>query len=563
MPQMEVVPYKNPGNVEVLNYIRGIASNDYQNRVPAATKANIDDAIESMWNYTPARNQFQDALVNLIGAQILRNNTWTNPLAKFKQGQMANGETIEEVQVGLLKARSYNFDADALEREIFGRENNEVQSRWHKIDRQDRYKLSVSRLALRRAFLSPNGISDFISKLMQQITTSDNWDEFLITCNLFRKYYEEDGFFKVNVPSLSNAQAGSNEAKYFLRTIREYTDTLPFISRQYNAAKMPVSAQPEQLELFMTPRGKAVLDVDGLAAAFNIDKANVSSRITVIPDERFDIPGVQGILTTREFFLIMDQFMDMQEMNNPAGVYTNYWWHHHELISASPFAPAIMFTSGEADTVVIIDYQIDGINDYTVTDLYTQGAVANSTVSRGGAYLVATTAITSPAGGPNNGVTLSVIGARSGKTRITQNGVLIIGQDEPSTTITVHGTATDDHTFQKDIVLTVTGSLLSGSVGQQIDDDQTAISNRHLPIVQPDNGAQEGTRLTVTNGEWDTEGLTFAYQWRRGTTDISGATDNQYIAVAADRGQAISARVTATKGAATKAATSRSVTVAA
>lgn len=71
-----------------------------------------------------------------------------------------------------------------------------------------------------------------------------------------------------------------------------------------------------------------------------------------------------------------------------------------------------------------------------------------------------------------------------------------------------------------------------------------------------------GKKLTATPGEWDTEGLTFAYQWQADGTDIAGATSATYKVKQADQGKALTVVVTATKGSLPPGtATSEAVTV--
>lgn len=61
-----------------------------------------------------------------------------------------------------------------------------------------------------------------------------------------------------------------------------------------------------------------------------------------------------------------------------------------------------------------------------------------------------------------------------------------------------------------------------------------------------------GYTLAVSNGLW-TQDIAYAptsysYQWKRGGTNISGATGNSYVTTALDAGQTITATVTATNG---------------
>ncbi len=56
-----------------------------------------------------------------------------------------------------------------------------------------------------------------------------------------------------------------------------------------------------------------------------------------------------------------------------------------------------------------------------------------------------------------------------------------------------------------------------------------------------------GKKLTASPGEWDTEGLTFAYQWQKDGVDIPGATKDTYKVKPKDQGGALTVVVTASK----------------
>jgi subtilisin family serine protease len=72
-----------------------------------------------------------------------------------------------------------------------------------------------------------------------------------------------------------------------------------------------------------------------------------------------------------------------------------------------------------------------------------------------------------------------------------------------------------------------------------------------------------GKTLTASPGEWDTEGLAFAYQWQSNGADIAGATAATYKVTAANQGAVITVVVTASAEGLTPAtATSEGVTVA-
>ncbi len=84
--------------------------------------------------------------------------------------------------------------------------------------------------------------------------------------------------------------------------------------------------------------------------------------------------------------------------------------------------------------------------------------------------------------------------------------------------------------------------------------------NTEPPTIMGD--PEVGRTLTADPGEWDTEGLTFSYQWQRDGTDIPGATGETYKPVKADSGKTLTVVVTASKeGMASASATSAGVMV--
>lgn len=437
---LDVRPFrKNLSNIEILNAIRGERSNAYQDRIPEATKANIDQVIQNLLDYAPDRNEFVDGLVNRIGLVLFKNQVWTNPLAQFKRGKLEYGDTIEEIMNGLLNARRYIAERDYLEKDIFGKEIPEVKVAYHKVDRQDFYKLTVVEADLRKAFLNPNGLMTFINNLISMAVTSDNWDEFLLMAGLFNNYYKAGGFFKLNVPDIGDVDSDEADNKRALRAVRTIAGNLRFLSRHYNAAGLPVAATADELVLFITPEANAAMDVEALAGAFNIEKAKVPSRIIEIPKEHFP-PGAWGVLTTRDFFVVADSRIETTNAYNPVGLNTNYFLHHWEVISASLFVPAILLTTEPGDEIVDVITPVTSVS--ALTAINADGQTVTDFV-RGQMYEVNATAVTTPAGGANNAVRYVMTGHKSKLSRISQSGAVLIGHDETATSVTITAYAVD------------------------------------------------------------------------------------------------------------------------
>jgi hypothetical protein len=445
-------------NADILNAIRKVGSTDYQRRIPAATKANIQDTLQALLTNRPSWNEFSDALLNRVGLEIYRGKSWSNKLGKFKRGMLNHGDTIEEIAVGLAEGYVYDADRDYLEKAIFGQERPEVQAAYHKINRQVTYKLTVNASMLRRAFDDEFGLSTFISSLMDSVYNADEVDEFAAMTSLFHEYFANGGFHKVNVPDIGASVSTEADAKVFLRKARALADTLTFMSRDYNAAGMPVFADRDELELFITPEANAAIDVGALAAAFNVDYAAMPFRITVIPAKDFRIPGVQAILTTRDFFIVADTYFEIMEQVNAAGRYTNHFLHHDQVLSTSLFVPAVLFWTGAEDVITINETPVTDIDPIVVLDK--NGNVATALL-RGELYELTGSAVTDPENGFNDAVRFTLEGVESVRTYIAGQSSLWVAADELSEAITITATATDDNTFTEVLTLPVNGDRLT------------------------------------------------------------------------------------------------------
>jgi hypothetical protein len=494
---VKVPRYKPMSNVDLLNSFRNEASPEFRRRVPVSTQANIRSNLEKMYQYTAGRNEFIPALINKIGMSILRPKIYNNPLAEFKMGMLNSGDTVEEIIVGLAKAHTYDPTREYGEDTLFGIEDLDVQTSYHKITRQEFYKVTINDLMLKRAFLNDeSGLWDFVALQFAAATISDNADEFTQTLAILPEYYRLNGFFKVNVPDISDPNSGEDEAKEFTRTVRALADTLPMYPwTHYNAAKMPIVTDVNELMLITTPEAKAAMDVEALAGMFNVAMGQINQRIVLIPAEAVaDIPGFQGVLTTKNFWVIMDTLLETREQQNAAGLYSNHFFHHHEIISASRFETAILLTTEPGDTITRTVTPVTGIDPLEVYDVDTQALV--TTFARGKRYLAVSDATTE---GYNTGVQFELLSATpnvplSPLTRIFQTGGIEISADEEATSITVRSIALDSPTeIKQETTFTVAGTRISFLPVDIFPD----ADNDNIVEATPKAPTQVGNKVTI------------------------------------------------------------------
>lgn len=356
-------------------YLSG--SNDFQQRVPNPTIEGIDATSKFIFDPMNRKylNEFMDAFVNRIGSQIVHNNAWENPLSVFKGATMRYGSTIQESAVKWIKAHSYNVEDDSL----LAVQRPEAAVWYHTVNRQDRYDITVEQPDLRMAFADEMGLNRLIDAIMTVPRNSDNYDEYLCMLNQIAYYEQNWGFFKHRVSAAPTDEATGKE---FLKAVRAYANKLQFPTSLYSPVSaeygIPTFAKPNELVLFVTADAAASIDVDTLASVFNLDKAEAKYRQIVLPE--LPIPNAFAMLTTDAFFVASDYVYTNESFYNPQTLATNYYLHHWEIVSASPFVPAILFTTDTATGVPTITQSVTGVNITPSAQTVEPGGTVDMTV---------------------------------------------------------------------------------------------------------------------------------------------------------------------------------------
>jgi hypothetical protein len=329
-------------------------TNDFQQRIPDPTQAGISATMSALFQPMNGQyfNQFMDILVNRIAYTYVRGQNYKNPLAVFKGNKINYGSTIQEIAPKWIKAHSYEDDAETLLK--LHRPESEVW--YHSQNRRDQYPISVNVDELRTAFTNEYGLNNLVAQLMNTPNNADEYDEFNIMKNLIAEYETRWGFYKYH---LDDYPADDASGKAFLTALQTLGGKLQFPSSVYSGTDIPVFAQPSELVLLVTPEAQASLNVNTLAALFNVDLAKVSYR-TVLIDE-FPIPDAVALLTTEDFFVCHDTLYNTTSFWNPQTLTTTYWLNHWGVYSVSPFVPAILFTTAAGTVTPTIKQAVTGL----------------------------------------------------------------------------------------------------------------------------------------------------------------------------------------------------------
>ena len=469
-------PLAGKGDVEIFNAVRSATSPQFQTRIPSATQGNIRNAVDTMRNFPYLRDEFTGVLIQRLIGLYVQHADWDDPLKLIGSPRTLKryGSTYEQAAVGLVKARTRNFNKEYLGDDVYGRYSLPTASVFHPLTFDHYYPVTIPEDALLTAFDGESGMSDYIAEIMNAPILSDRNDMYVMKTQCFAEYARKGGFWRVQSPDVGAADSTEADAKGLLRQIQEMANTLkslPMSSMaRFNAMSWVTPWRDSEAILFATPAVIAALNVEALAAAFNIDKANVPYRIIPIPEDMFGLGGdsgkVQAVLTTEDFFFQWDEMLETTNSPvNPIDGTRNIFYKHRGSITPNPFANAILFWTGEGstDTIVLPDTLTTSKPTFEIRlRKYGETAITPQNVSRGDLVQVVSTiesANKATATFQPAGIKYAVEGATSQFTSIDNDGILRCGLDETAETLKVTAQATYINPATPEIDQTVSAAL--------------------------------------------------------------------------------------------------------
>lgn len=372
----------NASTIDILNVIRQNASYDYQQNVPVVVTSNDIPKVGEVIYGTPAfANQFINALVNRIAIVRTQSATFNNPYSILKKGYLEFGETVEDIFVSIAKA--VDFSAEKASAREFKRTIPDIRSAFHVMNWRVMYPVTIQDEDLKQAFLSMDGVTSLIAKIVDSVYTAAEYDEFLMFKYLLIKSISHGKMKPVALGSTMNDAAIE---------FRGASNILPFISSEYNEASVKTNTPKDRQVIFMDARYNAQYDVNVLASAFNMDKADFMGRLFLIDNwsdfdnDRFDVirensdgieeitadelalmEKVKAVILDENWFQVYDNNNKFTEKYVASGMYWNYFYHTWKTISSSPFANAIVFVESDATITPFASITAE-IVDKSITD---------------------------------------------------------------------------------------------------------------------------------------------------------------------------------------------------
>jgi hypothetical protein len=320
------------------------------------------------------KNALLTSIVNGIAKRVVNAKIMENKLKELKGGKVPYGSQIEEIIANPAKGQPFDMTSADLLTQTYP----DVKSVYYKINRQDKYKVTISDVQLQRALIEPMGLNELVQMVVSTLYSGDNLDEMRYTKELVGSAILNNRVKKIIIgttaqlasitdsnPSMTigTIDLGTNPSvndkmKKIVAKMRELYYNFGFGSSLYNGYDAVKGETEKALTTACEGSDQVVLlrtdilastDVELLATAFNMDKSNFIQK--VIPVDDFNGFNVLGILSDKAWFRINDTYYGIKQFDNGSNLTTNYYLHHHGIISYNLLANAVVFIDATDKTL--------------------------------------------------------------------------------------------------------------------------------------------------------------------------------------------------------------------
>ena len=354
-----------------LNEIRETLIQDnslYQEQIPVVNHYTSSQVYGQSLLALPSdlRNKFIQSLVNRIAYTKFVMDYFENPLQELAGDDLPLGAIGQEIYVNPAKGRVYNIDDFAG---LLAKYESDVKAEYSEINFDVQYPVTIIRKELEKAFVSWGDFESFLMGISTSLYNGAYIDDYKYTKKLITNAYRNNAV-QMGTFSFSNASTPTaDELKAFVKKLREIFLNFKSPSSSYNAwAKVGgyghaiVSwSKPEDIVVFISNKLASELDVDVLASAFNMDRADLMGKIYYIDNfdlydddgtKQYDGSNIYALICDKRWFKIRTKDMFMDEFYNANN---RSWQQYLNVIKAfnySLFANAYMLV-GAIPTVNI------------------------------------------------------------------------------------------------------------------------------------------------------------------------------------------------------------------
>lgn len=332
----------------ILNTIQANASQTYQDRIPVATRTNLEQIRYAMIDddNLMVANEFMATLLNKIVKSVVHSKRFSNPLKSLKKGKKPVGDGIEEIYTNFLKGQEHQPDGGATA--LMQRHLPDVNTVYHRMNYKMQYPVTVDRDRLSKAFASYDALESFINGIVATLYNSAELDEFANFKQLIASALEKKAVKVVEIPDPLTSQTN---AQAFIKSVKTVSTMMTFPSDQWNGYltaqktdEVPITtfSRKDEQVLILDAATDIGVSVDVLAATFNMSVADFNDTRKIIIDA-WPVAGVRAALLDEAFFQVYDDLFTVTSWNNPQALYTNYYLNVWQTLAYSILVNGVVF----------------------------------------------------------------------------------------------------------------------------------------------------------------------------------------------------------------------------
>lgn len=317
-----------------LNEIRNTLVQDnslYQTQIPLVDDYTSSQVYgQSLLNLpSDLRNKFIQSLVNRIAYTRFMMDYFENPLRELAGDDLPLGAIGQEIYVNPARGRVYDINDFAG---LLVKYESDIKAEYTEINFDVQYPVTIIRKELEKAFVSWGDFESFLMGISTSLYNGAYIDDYKYTKKLITNAYVNNAV-QMETISFAGATPTKDELESLTARLRQAYLDFMVPSTKYNAWKKVggygrsiVSwSKPENIVVFVSNKMASILDVNVLASAFNIDKADLMGRVYYVED--FDIlddngevivdgSNIVALICDRRWFKIREKDMFMDEFYN-------------------------------------------------------------------------------------------------------------------------------------------------------------------------------------------------------------------------------------------------------
>jgi hypothetical protein len=353
--------YPSAGLQTALNKMREMSVNQgsiYHQYVPVVTESTTIGEFGAPILDSQNINVLNDfvSLLKKVVYTAVYTKTFNNPLAQLEGDRMPLGNFIEDVYVNPAKARGFNVNDFAG---LLQKYEAQVATQYLAVNSDLQYCVTITREKIRNAFTSWDNLEALVTAMVNSLYNGAYITRYNQAKGLPLAAFE-GGAVKYEVITNPTTEA---TAKALIRKMRADYSKMQIPSTAFNAWSdkkgedafaLKTWSDPQDIVVLISADVEALIDVEVLAAAFNMSKADFLGRVIVVDDfSQYNDDGtvavdgsmIKAMICDKAWFKIKTQDFAMDEFYNANNRTWQYYLNDVRMTNYSLFANAKVYTT--------------------------------------------------------------------------------------------------------------------------------------------------------------------------------------------------------------------------